>query len=93
MSKQLQKELEKFIEQLGATKNQETGYTHVIESRIGPLYLRVDTEGSIVSIFGNFLDCADRARQEFGHWKYNFHLFKTEKNIKDSIKYHIEKVK
>jgi hypothetical protein len=79
MSKLLDKKYTKLIESLGAKKLEkpQSGYTHVFPHKVGKLFLRVDTEGSILSLFGNFLEDVENAKTQLGHWKYNLHISKN----------------
>ena len=95
MSKKLQVRLEKYLESKGAEKAQQKaqyGYTHILKTKIGMLWLKVDTEGSLVSIFGNFLNNPEEAKKLVGHWKYNLHVSKKDPNIEQCIDYHLSKV-
>lgn len=89
----MQKKLEKYIESLGAIPVDHWSYTHQIKTRIGMLYLKVDTEGKTFALFGNFIDNTEAARIQLGHWKYNLHLWRSDLNTtKEAIKLHLNYV-
>jgi len=64
-----------LIDEFGAEKIKlSLSYNLVINTRIGKLFLRVDSGPYDYTLFGNFLENADEAKKEFGHWKYNTHI-------------------
>jgi len=64
-----------LIDEFGAEKTGDfRNYTLVIKTRIGPLSLRVDADKISYDVFGYFKDNEDKAKKEFGHWKYNSHI-------------------
>jgi len=100
MSKVLDKKYRKLIESYGAKPINPNygfwrGYTHVIETKAGNLYLKVDTTIHLLSIFGNFLEDKDleSAKELVGHWKYNLHWSrKDESSFPDVVEMYFDKV-
>ena len=87
----------KHLEKVGAValseENVRRSYTHSYECSIGTLFLRVDTEGTIFSLFGNFLNDTKKAKEEIGHWKHNLHMSKKCLKLvgyKNAIDEHLE---
>jgi hypothetical protein len=74
------------LENMGAIKIEKNlrSYDHAIYTYIGFLFFRIDTDGPVLSFFGNYLNNADEAKKELGHWKYNLHTDK--KNGFDEFK-------
>jgi hypothetical protein len=68
------KTIDKLIE-MGATEAPKgtTGYTHVIDTYIGKLYLLVSITKDSRTLYGNFLDNPIEAREELGTHKHNLH--------------------
>jgi hypothetical protein len=59
------------------------GYNLVIETSIGGLFLRVDDDNKIMfSVYANFKDNPDKAKDIFGSWKQNVHSIE---NVQDAI--------
>jgi len=75
-----------LLKNMGAvTIENAINYTMYVETSIGKLYLKLDLESDYVfSLFGNFLDDPNKAKDKFGHWKYNLHL--ADDNITDNLK-------
>jgi len=75
---QANKATDKAFRSAGVEKLNEPyhGYTHVLETKIGKLYIKPDHEGSVSSIYGNFYDNPNEAKELVGHWKYNLHVMK-----------------
>ncbi len=94
MSKKANKEFTAYIEKLGCEpiKEERRLYTHTLKTRIGLLYLRVDTEGTINTLFGNFIDDVQKAKEVLGHWKYNLHKHKKAGSFQESVKTHLDYV-
>lgn len=97
MSQKANKEFTAYIEELGAKplkKENGRSYTHTLNTDVGLLYLYVDTEGPVNTLFGNFLDDVQEAKNKLGHWKYNLHKDKKADGcFKESIKAHLSYVK
>ena len=81
-----------LIDEFGA---KETGdfrnYTLVIETRIGPLYIRVDADKISYDIFGYFKENEKAAATEFGHWKYN-HYVNGEHQPEEAVEFIRQKI-
>lgn len=96
MSKKADAEITALLEQQGAVKLPEpyVGYTHTLDTKIGPAYLRVDTGGKLRSIFGNFLGNEVEAKEAFGHWKVNVHWAKTNDSSEEQriVTQHVNKL-
>jgi len=87
----------KYLESIGAKaidkEDMQRSYTHAYECAIGTLFLRVDTEGTIFTLFGNFLNDIEKAKKEIGHWKHNLHMSKKCLKLvgyKNAIDEHLE---
>jgi len=85
-----------FLVELGAKKLEHKHYrffTHVLKTYIGDLYLKIDTDGPVLSLIGNFLNDIQEAKKHLGHWKYNLHeMKKGNTTFEMSIKRHLEAV-
>jgi len=65
-----------LLKDLGAIENPQTerSYNLVMETKTGPLYIRVDDDNvHCYSVFSNFLGNEQKAKLKFGHWKNNIH--------------------
>lgn len=96
MSQKANKEFTAYIEELGceSIKEEKRSYTHTFKTYIGTMYLRVDTEGPVNTLFCNFLDNVKEAKKELGHWKYNLHTDKkSEICFKKRIELHLNYVR
>jgi hypothetical protein len=65
-----------LLKELGAIENKETqrSYNLVMETKTGPLHIRVDDDNKhCYSVFANFIGNEAAAQLKFGHWKKNIH--------------------
>jgi len=65
-----------LLKDLGAIENPQTerSYNLVMETKTGPLYIRVDDDNiHCYSVFANFIGNEEKAKVKFGHWKNNIH--------------------
>ncbi|MEW5675531.1 hypothetical protein ABGT15_04400 [Flavobacterium enshiense] len=76
-----------MLKELGAKETTSAlSYNLVIQTRIGDLYLKVEDDNCFCySLFGNFLGNEMKAKEVFGHWKYNYHGGNRDSNIDDII--------
>lgn len=85
-----------FKKDLGAVlaTNSAHNYNLVLETKTGPLYIRVDDDNaSCYSVFANFLGNEQAAKEKFGHWKNNIHKWAVDGNeLIEFIKNHYLKI-
>lgn len=68
------------------------GYNLVVETKIGPLYLRVDDNSILFSVYGNFIGNEKEAADRFGHWKQNVHCSDGVSDALAEVKYFYSKI-
>lgn len=88
------KEARQILFDLGATElNVNVGYDLFINTSIGRLSLRVDSDNSIIfSVYSNFTDQANEAKERFGHWKQNVHSTDSVQEALAEVKYFYSRI-
>ena len=92
--KAIDKEINNFLLTIGSKKSKSSSYPLVINTSIGSLYIKFDSEGSTYSLYGNYIDNTEKAKEKTGHWKHNLCVFKKQTSkelLKALIKLHINK--
>jgi len=84
---------EMLIDEFGAEKTElSLSYNLVINTRIGKLFLRVDSGPYTYALFGNFIENVEEAKREFMHWKYNTHV-SSEHQPEEAVEFIRQKTK
>lgn len=81
--KEAKKAVEKVFTELGIVEHKYAGYTHVLKTKIGNLYIIPEYDGELVSMSCNFYDNPIQAKELVGHWKYNKYLSKKGNDAQD----------
>lgn len=72
--KEFRDKVTKLITEMGATPVKVLNYEFAIDTpHCGKLYLSISDSFLTYTLFGNFLDDPETAKELFGHWKHNVH--------------------
>lgn len=82
------KKVTKLLTDMGAVPVEKIiGYEFAIDTaHCGKLYLGISDSVYTYTVYGNFLDDPETAKEMFGHWKYNIHQL-IDEDIDEALEY------